>query len=692
MSVCKKHSQARALRPLTAAGRNCRLSCSTILLKASLVTVVAVCVLLAGSSSAAADSPKLAPALTPEMQAGPVPSETLLPECNPCQDNQFPSAHAGSGYEAVAGGAVLFDGSQSFDSDGQVLEYHWSFSDGSWTDWLTVPTVQHTFDEAGQYLVKLWVRDNCGDISPAGEVAVSVATLDPCEGNTAPTAEAGADLDADVDEPLAFNGSASFDPHNDDLAYAWDFGDGGTGSGATPSHTFAAADTYTVTLTVTDICGAFDADTLQVTVTEDSGPEPLMADFVVRQLISVDPVTLEETWEQVGLSPDDPIESGLEVKLDATVSTGATYYRWRESGYLFGTQAEELVTYSGPYEYNIKLTVYDATGQNVDFVEKTVYVDGGMDLLSTMPAAAEMFRPSACTVLGTELWSVSGAGLVGVADISNPENLPALELMPIDPLNSVYDMASANGRLYVALGVGGVAIYQADRDDFHRLSTITRVNLGAAGVCNVAAVGNVLFIAAQSPGKIVAYDVANPSDPVPLESFSVPSLSAMGKIGSDALLAHNGGSSLTLLDIRNPQEPSLVEVAELTLNLAGRFQTYGTQAAVGTSSGDTLLLDLIVPANPAEPLALGSDRDRIVEVDTTYAALGAGRLFSRGYDYLDKYDIRQPGEPSTLMQEAEPPYVGSYPMFLFDPDGPGGPENQVLFVGVNFYGFTAYAP
>lgn len=50
-----------------------------------------------------------------------------------------------------------------------------------------------------------------------------------------------------------FNGSASSDPDGSIVSYAWDFGDSSAaGSGATPSHTYAAAGTYTVRLTVTD--------------------------------------------------------------------------------------------------------------------------------------------------------------------------------------------------------------------------------------------------------------------------------------------------------------------------------------------------------------------------------------------------------------------------------------------------------
>ena len=52
---------------------------------------------------------------------------------------------------------------------------------------------------------------------------------------------------------MSVDGSGSSDPEGGPLTYSWDFGDGSAaGSGKTADHTFAAAGTYPVTLTVSD--------------------------------------------------------------------------------------------------------------------------------------------------------------------------------------------------------------------------------------------------------------------------------------------------------------------------------------------------------------------------------------------------------------------------------------------------------
>ncbi|MBD8872729.1 protease pro-enzyme activation domain-containing protein [Rhodanobacter sp. DHB23] len=56
--------------------------------------------------------------------------------------------------------------------------------------------------------------------------------------------------------------------------YSWTFGDGGTSTAASPSHTYTAAGTYTVSLTVTDNTGATSTKSGSVTVTSSGGGTP----------------------------------------------------------------------------------------------------------------------------------------------------------------------------------------------------------------------------------------------------------------------------------------------------------------------------------------------------------------------------------------------------------------------------------
>lgn len=89
--------------------------------------------------------------------------------------------------------------------------------------------------------------------------------------NESPTAAFTAETD---DLAATFDGGSSSDPDGNVVSYAWQFGDGGTGSGETPSHNYAAGGTFPVTLTVTDNDGGTDSVTQNVTVTEPDPPDP----------------------------------------------------------------------------------------------------------------------------------------------------------------------------------------------------------------------------------------------------------------------------------------------------------------------------------------------------------------------------------------------------------------------------------
>jgi PKD repeat protein len=73
--------------------------------------------------------------------------------------------------------------------------------------------------------------------------------------------------------PLAvgFIGDGSTDADGTLVAYAWDFGDGTSATGANPLHTYTAPGRYTATLTVTDSQGLRDSSSVAIT----ADPNPL---------------------------------------------------------------------------------------------------------------------------------------------------------------------------------------------------------------------------------------------------------------------------------------------------------------------------------------------------------------------------------------------------------------------------------
>ncbi len=76
--------------------------------------------------------------------------------------------------------------------------------------------------------------------------------------NTAPIANPGGPYLRAINTSIQFDGSASSDPENNSLTYAWDFGDGSNSTGIMPTHSYGETGIYTVCLTVND--GSLDSD------------------------------------------------------------------------------------------------------------------------------------------------------------------------------------------------------------------------------------------------------------------------------------------------------------------------------------------------------------------------------------------------------------------------------------------------
>jgi len=151
-----------------------------------------------------------------------------------------------------------FDASGSSDSDGSIASYSWSFGDSNNG---SGQSPSHAYAADGTYTVTLTVTDN-GGATHSNAQTVTVVDTTP---NVAPTASFTSDCS---DLNCSFDASGSSDSDGTVAQYAWDFGDGNTGSGQSPSNGYAAAGDYTVSLTVTDNDGATHTSMQMVTVTE----------------------------------------------------------------------------------------------------------------------------------------------------------------------------------------------------------------------------------------------------------------------------------------------------------------------------------------------------------------------------------------------------------------------------------------
>ncbi|GGO74445.1 S8 family serine peptidase [Nonomuraea cavernae] len=155
--------------------------------------------------------------------------------------------------------ACSFNGSGSSDPDGTIASYAWNFGDGSTG---TGATATHTYGTAGTYTVTLTVTDNAGaTASTTRQVTAGTPANQPPVANFTQTCQAILFW-----RYCNFNGSSSSDADGTIASYAWNFGDGSTGTGATNQHFYSSAGAKTVTLTVTDNLGATGTITKTVAV------------------------------------------------------------------------------------------------------------------------------------------------------------------------------------------------------------------------------------------------------------------------------------------------------------------------------------------------------------------------------------------------------------------------------------------
>ncbi len=205
-----------------------------------------------------------------------------------------PVADANGPYEGQVDEAITFNGSKSYDLDGNIVNYTWDFGDGTPLEYGM--EVTHIYTNPGEYTLNLTVKDD----DDAIDVNSTIVTVNEQnngddddddtgdkntgggrkienkeeEKNQDPIADAsdGEPYEAFVDEEITFDGSSSYDPDGEIVEWFWDFGDGNYGTGEVITHSYPAPGIYFVELLVTDDDGAIDYFGTRVIINQPNRP------------------------------------------------------------------------------------------------------------------------------------------------------------------------------------------------------------------------------------------------------------------------------------------------------------------------------------------------------------------------------------------------------------------------------------
>ena len=164
--------------------------------------------------------------------------------------NVNPIAVIAGSDNASVGEMMMFNGSSSYDTDGTIDSYLWTFSDGRTS---SGAIAYHVFADYGNYYVNLTVTDN-GTATGKDSMTVMIWL----EG---PVAKIAMPYKATENLDVFLSGAQSYffgdrpdihAPGRTIVNYSWDFGDGSVGYGVNKTHQWASTGSYIVTLSVKD--------------------------------------------------------------------------------------------------------------------------------------------------------------------------------------------------------------------------------------------------------------------------------------------------------------------------------------------------------------------------------------------------------------------------------------------------------
>jgi PKD repeat protein len=224
---------------------------------------------------------------------------------------------------------------------GGITSWSWNFGDNTALDPNQNPV--HTFAEPGTYTVTLTATNSDGSNSKSNTVTVTAGTPT----NQAPVASFTPPTGCTANTACTFTSTSSDPDVGGTITLTrWDFGGGVILEGATVSHSFAAAGTPNVTLTVTDNLGATGTVTLPVTVSPPTAADCTTSGTFVNCILSI----TQRSTVRITLSDED-------------CELGGNQFRINEPA-----RARQVIFFNGCSEIDgTQYVVDDATGAPIVF-------------------------------------------------------------------------------------------------------------------------------------------------------------------------------------------------------------------------------------------------------------------------------------------------------------------------------------
>ena len=282
-------------------------------------------------------------------------------------NTKTPIANTGGPYFGIVHFPISFDASNSFDLDGNIIDYNWTFGDGTTG---AGETIQHSYLTNGQYNIKLTIEDDEGNIREKTSYVLI--------NKTSKETTSSYNLEYIEDE---------YDVALDDLFYCYDtdgddkydrfYDPNGVLTTLDINYIIVEEETYFVIAKNNENSPLFLWNVDQDTIISISQQTPITSSSDIDESAETETTTITvEKEEWICIKAED-LHSTSEIVVTTESRTISSDMIWRKNGYIYildDAETEYSIFYNYIYEDVSAPDFYPEIGQTVDSDFPTIYI------------------------------------------------------------------------------------------------------------------------------------------------------------------------------------------------------------------------------------------------------------------------------------------------------------------------------